>query len=93
MKYGLNIPQNGELDIVSLGALVHRLDPGIVPFRKATNFEVHVSGGEFYQVVKIILLDQTRQRKAKNSYLGYGLLAIQGETQGRQRIGSHDAHQ
>jgi 2-dehydro-3-deoxygluconokinase len=47
MKYGLNILQNGELDIVSLGALVHRLDPGIIPFRKATNFAVHVSGGEF----------------------------------------------
>lgn len=47
MKYGLNIPQNGELGLVSLGALVHRLNPGIVPFRKATNFEVHVSGGEF----------------------------------------------
>jgi 2-dehydro-3-deoxygluconokinase len=26
---------------------VHRLDPGLVPFKKATNFEVHVSGGEF----------------------------------------------
>jgi 2-dehydro-3-deoxygluconokinase len=47
MKYGLNIPQKGELDFVSLGALVHRLDSGIVPFRKATNFAVHVSGGEF----------------------------------------------
>jgi len=47
MKYGLNIPQQGELDIVSLGALVHRLDPGIIPFRKATHFDVHVSGGEF----------------------------------------------
>lgn len=47
MKYGLNIPEKGELDLVSLGALVHRLDPGIVPFRKATNFDVHVSGGEF----------------------------------------------
>ena len=47
MMYGLNIPQKGELDIVSLGALVHRLDPGIVPFRKATNFAVHVSGGEY----------------------------------------------
>jgi 2-dehydro-3-deoxygluconokinase len=47
MKYGLNIPEKGELDLVSLGAMVHRLDPGIVPFRKATNFEVHVSGGEF----------------------------------------------
>jgi 2-dehydro-3-deoxygluconokinase len=47
MNYGLNIPRNGELDIVSLGALVNRLDPGIIPFRKATNFAVHVSGGEF----------------------------------------------
>src|SRR6202789_824913 len=26
--------------------MVHRLDPGIIPFRKATNFAVHVSGGE-----------------------------------------------
>ena len=30
-----------------LGALVHRLDPGIVPFRKATHCDIHVSGGEF----------------------------------------------
>ena len=35
MKYGLNIKPEGALDFVSLGALVHRLDPGIVPFRKA----------------------------------------------------------
>ncbi len=47
MKYGLNIPEKGQLDLVSLGAMVHRLDPGIVPFKKAANFEVHVSGGEF----------------------------------------------
>ena len=47
MKYGLNIPQKGELDFVSLGALVHRLDPGIIPFRKATECRIHVSGGEF----------------------------------------------
>ena len=47
MKYGLNISEKGRLDLVSLGAMVHRLDPGIVPFKKATNFEVHVSGGEF----------------------------------------------
>jgi 2-dehydro-3-deoxygluconokinase len=26
---------------------VHRLDPGIVPFRKATECQIHVSGGEF----------------------------------------------
>ncbi|MCE5263088.1 MAG: sugar kinase [Deltaproteobacteria bacterium] len=47
MKYGLNIPKEGVLDFVSLGALVHRLDPGIVPFRKAANCAIHVSGGEF----------------------------------------------
>ncbi len=47
MKYGLNIRQEGALDFVSIGALVHRLDPGIVPFRKATQCLIHVSGGEF----------------------------------------------
>jgi 2-dehydro-3-deoxygluconokinase len=47
MKYGLNIRQEGALDFVSVGALVHRLDPGIVPFRKATECQIHVSGGEF----------------------------------------------
>jgi len=43
----LVIPAAGALDLVSLGALVHRLDPGIVPFRKATRCDIHVSGGEF----------------------------------------------
>jgi 2-dehydro-3-deoxygluconokinase len=47
MKYGLNIPERGGLDLVSLGALVHRLDPGVIPFRKATRCDIHVSGGEF----------------------------------------------
>jgi 2-dehydro-3-deoxygluconokinase len=47
MIYGLNVPSNGALDFVSLGALVHRLDPGIIPFRKATECRIHVSGGEF----------------------------------------------
>src|SRR6185295_7236873 len=47
MKYGLNIPPQGALDLVSLGALVHRLDPGVIPFHKATQCEIHVSGGEF----------------------------------------------
>jgi 2-dehydro-3-deoxygluconokinase len=44
---GLNIRPDGELDLLSLGALVHRLDPGIIPFRKATQCQIHVSGGEF----------------------------------------------
>jgi 2-dehydro-3-deoxygluconokinase len=47
MKYDLNIQSNGVLDFLSLGALVHRLDTGIVPFRKATVCQIHVSGGEF----------------------------------------------
>ena len=47
MQYGLNILQQGTLDFLSLGALVHRLDPGIIPFRKATECLIHVSGGEF----------------------------------------------
>jgi 2-dehydro-3-deoxygluconokinase len=55
MKYGLNINPaapvrgipNGALDFLSLGALVHRLDPGIIPFRKATECQIHVSGGEY----------------------------------------------
>jgi 2-dehydro-3-deoxygluconokinase len=47
MSAGLEIPKEGGLDFVALGALVHRLDPGIVPFRKATECQIHVSGGEF----------------------------------------------
>jgi 2-dehydro-3-deoxygluconokinase len=47
MHTGLNVPQGGTLDLVSLGALVHRVDPGIIPFRKATQWTVHPSGGEY----------------------------------------------
>ena len=43
----LQIPATGALDFLALGALIHRLDPGIIPFRKASTFEIHVSGGEF----------------------------------------------
>lgn len=46
-NYGLSIRREGALDFVAVGALVHRLDPGIVPFRKATECQIHVSGGEF----------------------------------------------
>ena len=47
MSNGLQIKQDGALDLLSLGALVHRLDPGVIPFRKATTCQIHVSGGEF----------------------------------------------
>jgi 2-dehydro-3-deoxygluconokinase len=35
------------LDFLSLGALVIRLDPGVVPFRRSADWQVHVSGGEY----------------------------------------------
>lgn len=44
---GLVIQKKGAIDFLSLGALVHRLDPGVIPFRKATQCQIHVSGGEF----------------------------------------------
>ena len=54
MKYGMNLKPSAEgdlqdrvLDLVSLGGLIHRLDPGVIPFRKATHCDIHVSGGEF----------------------------------------------
>ena len=43
----LSIPKDGALDFLSLGGIIHRLDSGIVPFRKAHTLSVHVSGGEF----------------------------------------------
>ena len=47
MSNALKIKSDGALDFLSLGALVHRLDPGIIPFRKAHECSIHVSGGEF----------------------------------------------
>jgi len=47
MDSALKIPPAGALDFLALGALIHRLDPGVVPFRKATSCTIHVSGGEF----------------------------------------------
>src|ERR1022692_1868103 len=47
MSESLVIRKDGALDLLSLGALVHRLDPGVIPFRKATECQIHVSGGEY----------------------------------------------
>src|SRR4051794_11497360 len=45
---GLNVRQDPcDLDFLALGALVTRLDPGVIPFRKARTLEIHVSGGEY----------------------------------------------
>jgi 2-dehydro-3-deoxygluconokinase len=62
MSSGLEIRKDGKWDLLSLGALVHRLDPGHVPFRKATECAVHVSGGEFN--VAANLADCFRMRTA-----------------------------
>jgi 2-dehydro-3-deoxygluconokinase len=43
----LNIPPGGEIDFLALGALNYRLDPGVVPFRKATECRIYPSGGEY----------------------------------------------
>jgi 2-dehydro-3-deoxygluconokinase len=47
MSNGLNISSKGDFDFISLGALIHRLDPGTIPFRKASECKIHVSGGEY----------------------------------------------
>jgi 2-dehydro-3-deoxygluconokinase len=47
-SHGLDIPaRGGSLDFLSLGGVVVRLDPGIVPFRRARTVDIHVSGGEY----------------------------------------------
>jgi 2-dehydro-3-deoxygluconokinase len=51
---------NCNLDFLALGAVVHRLDPGVIPFRKARTLEVQVSGGEYN--VAANLSDCFRQR-------------------------------
>src|SRR5579883_3480552 len=47
MSEALKVRQDGALDFVSIGGMVIRLDPGIIPFRKAAECRIHVSGGEF----------------------------------------------
>lgn len=47
MKPGLTNISNSALDFISLGALNHRVDPGSIPFGKATTWQVHPSGGEY----------------------------------------------
>lgn len=44
---GLKVLPTAKYDAIALGALVHRLDPGVIPLHRAQTFEVHVSGGEY----------------------------------------------
>lgn len=34
-------------DFMSVGAIVRRLDPGVIPLHEATHYEMHCSGGEY----------------------------------------------
>lgn len=43
----LGIAPVGAIDLLALGGLVIRLDTGVVPFRKAQQAAIHVSGAEF----------------------------------------------
>jgi 2-dehydro-3-deoxygluconokinase len=45
----LTIPpsEGAKHDFLALGALVTRLDPGVVPFSMANHYDLHVSGGEY----------------------------------------------
>ena len=53
MNHGLKIYWTGALDSVSLGALVNRLDPAVISFRKATECKIHDSGGEFNRAANL----------------------------------------
>jgi len=93
MKYGLNIPQPGGRDLLALGAMVYRLDPGIVPFRKATECQIHVSGGEFN--VAANLADcfglKTGIVTAMVDYPIGELIAGRVRAMGEQRLAAHRA--
>lgn len=47
MAATLAIRPDGAFDLVALGGLVMRLDTGLVPFRKAHEAAIHVSGAEY----------------------------------------------
>ncbi|MDR3020401.1 MAG: sugar kinase [Treponema sp.] len=40
-------PAGAKHDLMALGALVTRLDPGVIPFSEASEYLLHVSGGEY----------------------------------------------
>lgn len=47
MNNPLGIKSKTALDFLSLGALNHRVDSGVIPFNKATQWQVYPSGGEY----------------------------------------------
>ncbi len=89
-----NLRNDADLDFLSLGAIVHRLDPGIIPFRKATTCQIHVSGGEYN--VAANLADCFRMRtaiaSAMSSYPIGELIAERVRGQGVLGIYKHFEH-
>ena len=57
-----------ELDFLALGALVHRLDPGVIPFRKARSVEIHVSGGEYNVAANLADCFRLRTRASRRRW-------------------------
>jgi 2-dehydro-3-deoxygluconokinase len=47
MTLQIPVREGFTLDLLSLGALVVRLDPGLIPFHHARQYQIHVSGGEY----------------------------------------------
>src|SRR5579871_1030499 len=90
MPFGLEIRAEGAIDFLSLGALVHRLDPGIVPFRKATECKIHVSGGEFN--VAANLADCFGMRTAMSDYPIGDLIAERVRAMGVKPFYKHFTH-
>jgi 2-dehydro-3-deoxygluconokinase len=46
-KFGLSIPPREKYDVVTLGGMTIREDPGSIPYGFARGVELHVSGGEY----------------------------------------------
>ena len=47
MSGELTVRPDGAFDLLSLGGIVMRLDSGVVPFQKAHDLAIHVSGAEY----------------------------------------------
>jgi len=94
MSNGLQIRKDGDLDFLSLGALVHRLDPGIIPFRKAAECRIHVSGGEFNVAANLsdCFLLKTAVVSAMSDYPIGDLIAERVRAMGVRPIYKHFKH-
>jgi len=94
MTAHLSVPQSGALDLLALGAVVVRLDPGIVPLHKAHSVEIHVSGGEYNVAANLADCFQLRTAVA-TAMVDYPLGALVAErvrSMGVAGIYRHFAH-